>query len=326
MLSVFAIATLSSCGEGQSGVGPRGSIVVNGPTPAPLLLEPPSGSIYLGMYVNPLLVNHPPTSLIAGFEQQVGRKMAVSMHYYGFYDKFPAAYEADDEANGRIPLDSWDCQLSNADVAAGKVDGTLALRAQAIKAFGKPIFLRYMWEMNIPATTTYRSICYDPATDLPNGTFSPQNYIAAWDRIRAIFAQQGVTNVVWLWNPDGDRNPSAYYPGNSEVDWTGFDFYDLSNVPPLETYLQAYRYLAPYAKPIMVGETGAQPPLQTSFFSQLAPTLQASFPLIKGYMYFDSANKIQSIQQVTWVIGPDEVSEFAAFANSSYMSAYQPQQ
>lgn len=320
----FAIVALASCGTGGSGPSAPLNVGGGGPTPAPLNLTPPNGQIYLGVYVNPLSVHLPPPSLQSGFEQQVGRRMAISLHYYGFYDQFPGAYETDDVANGRIPVDSWDCQLPNAAVAAGKADGAIKSHADAIKAFGHPIFLRYMWEMNVPATKTYRSICYDPATDLPNGIFSPPNYVAAWDRIRAIFAQEGVTNVVWLWNPDGDRNPAAYYPGDSEVDWTGFDYYDLANVPPAQTYAQAYKFFAPYDKPIMVGETGAQPAMQSTFFPALASTLETQFPLIKAYDYFDSANKVKTIQQVSWVIGDSEIPAFAAFANDPYMSAFQP--
>ncbi len=320
---MFALGALAGCGEGGSSPSVPAS-VSGGATPPPLSLEPPTGSIYLGTYVNPLSIVDPPVTLQQQFEQQIGRHMALSLHYYGFYDKFPGAYEADDEANGRIPLDSWDCQNSNAEVASGKVDSTIRIRADAIKAFGKPMFIRYMWEMNIPATKTYRSICWDPNTDLPNGVFSPQYYIAAWDHIRAIFAQEGVSNVIWLWCPDGDRNPAVYYPGNGEVDWTGFDFYDHDNLPPDQTYTQAYGYLVPYGKPIMVGETGAQPPYQSTYFPLLAKSLQTKYPLIKGYNYFDSANKVQTIQQITWVISGNEMSTFAAMANSPYMSAFQP--
>jgi beta-mannanase len=177
--------------------------------------------------------------------------------------------------------------------------------------------------MNLPATATFRALCYDPATDLANGVFSPQEYVAAWQRIRAIFAQEGVSNVVWVWNASGAKNPMAYYPGNSEVDWVGFDRYDDGNVSFYETYAQPYGWLAPLGKPIMIGETGATQQIQASFFSSAAETLKNSFPLVKSYMYFDSANP-NFAGSYSWVIPQQNLSAFAAMAKDPYFSATHP--
>jgi hypothetical protein len=318
----FALAILVGCGEG----GQTSSTIPatgGGSTPPPLLMTPPAGKIYLGVYVNPSQIPSPPPTLLSGFEQSIGRNLALSTHYYGFYDTFPGPYEADDIAHGRIPIDSWDCQPPNAAIAAGKDDAAIIKRADAIKAFGYPIFLRYMWEMNLPATINFRWICYDPATDLPEGEFSPQEYIAAWDHIRAIFAQQGVSNVIWVWNPSGSRNPISYYPGASEVDWTGFDKYDDANLDFFDTYAQAYSFLAPLGKPILVGETGATEQIQPTFFADAPSVLENDFPLIKGFVYFDSMN-VNFAGSYSWVIGNGTLSNFAAMANNPYLSATEP--
>jgi hypothetical protein len=320
--ATVAALALSACGEG-SALSRTGGVPGTSPssTPAPLLLLPPSGSIYLGAYVNPTNITPAPVTEIATLEASIGRTFALDTHYYGFYDSFPGAYEAYDAANGRIPVDSWDCGPSNAAIASGAQDSTIRARAEAIKAYGKPIFLRYMWEMNLPSNKFFRTACYDPATDLPNGQFSPQEYIAAWDHIRAIFAQEGVGNVIWLWNPDGSNNPASYYPGASEVDWVGFDLYDTVNVGFAQTYQQAYTWLSVYGKPIMVGETGATATEQPAFFAAAASTLQQQFPDIKGYIYFDSLNPafVNS-----WVISPSAIPDFAAMAKSAYLSAVAP--
>lgn len=321
--STLALAALTCCGTGGPGKGAGTIPGPPGPTLSPLLLLPASGSIYLGVFVNPSQMPSPPPSLLAGFEQQVGRRMAVSTHYYGFYESFPGPYEADDVANGRIPIDSWDCQPSNAAVASGVDDSAIRARADAIKAFGHPIFLRYMWEMNLPATPTFRNICYDKVNDLPNGVFSPQNYIAAWDRIRMIFAQENVTNVVWVWNPSGAKNPLPYYPGASETDWVGFDRYNDGNVSMLATYQQPYAWLAPLGKPIMIGETGATETVQRAFFASAPQTLQTYFPMVKAYMYFDSTN-VNFAGSYSWVISPTNIPSFATMANDPYFSARQP--
>ncbi|MDQ2865156.1 MAG: hypothetical protein M3R51_02910 [Candidatus Eremiobacteraeota bacterium] len=325
--STLALAALTCCGTGgSSGNGGRGPLPSGapGPTPSPLLLLPPAGSIYLGVFVNPSQTPSPPPSLLAGFEAQIGRKMGISTHYYGFYDAFPGPYEIDDVANGRIPVDSWDCEPSNAAVASGADDNAIRSKADAIKAFGHPIFLRYMWEMNLPATPTFRHVCYDPVNDLPNGVFSPQNYIAAWDHIREIFAEENVTNVVWVWNPSGAKNPLPYYPGASETDWIGFDRYDDGNVSVQATYAQPYAWLAPLGKPIMIGETGATQTQQPSFFAEnpngAAAMLRNAFPMVKAYMYFDSAN-LNFAGSYSWVISPNNIAAFAAMAADPYFSA-----
>jgi|SRR5579863_193190 len=320
--AVCAVVGFAGCGEGGTARNVPQTVPSISPS-ANLSLVPPPGQIYLGVFVNPSQTPQPPIALLDNFEQTVGRRMGISTHYYGFYDSFPGQYEIDDVANGRIPVDSWDCQPSNAAVASGVDDTAIRNRADAIKAFGHPIFLRYMWEMNLPATPTFRNICYDAKTDLPNGVFSPQEYIAAWTRIRAIFAQEGVTNVTWVWNPSGAKNPLPYYVGSNECDWVGFDRYDDGNVSMFATYQQSYNWLAPFQKPIMVGETGATQQQQDLFFGQAVGTLQSNFPDIKAFMYFDSAN-INYAESYSWVIGSTQLATFSAMANDPYFSATQP--
>jgi len=315
-LSVLPVA----CGEGSA---PPASSPLPVETLAPTnLLVPPSGSIYLGVFVNPNQEQPPPLTLLSDFEVSIGRRLSLATHYYGFYDSFPGQYEINDVANGRIPIESWDCGTANAAIAQGNQDNVIRERADAIKAFGSPMFLRFMWEMNLPSSPKFRSICYDPKTDLPNGVFSPENFIAAWDRIRTIFAREGVTNVVWLWNPSGASNPLAYYPGASETDWVGFDRYDDGNVPMYQTFKQSYGWLQPLGKPILVGETGATVQEQPDFFANAVATLSGNFPQIKGLNYFDSINVYATIY--SWVIPSATLSDFAAMANESYFSATEP--
>lgn len=321
---VFALlAGLVACGEGGSPGAPSSvPPVVQGssPSPVPLVITPPPNSIFLGVYVNPSNVPSPPPSLLDTFQTQIGRTLALSPHYYGFYDLFPGPNELDDVANGRIPFISWGCQPPNSAIASGADDTYIRKLAQSIAAFRYPIFLRYMWEMNLPSSETFHKQCYDPNTDLANGFFSPGEYILAWRRIRAIFAQQGVSNVVWVWNPSGANNPAPYFPGNDEVDWVGFDYYDRENVTVAATYSQPYAFLQVYGKPIIVGETGATGAEQQLFFASLPSTLRNQFPQVKALIYFDGQN-IQNASVYTWTIIPNALSSFTTMANSPYMSA-----
>jgi mannan endo-1,4-beta-mannosidase len=170
--------------------------------------------------------------------------------------------------------------------------------------------------MNLPAGNFTRTACYDPNTDLPNQYFSPVQFKAAWAHIRQIFAQEGATNAVWLWTVSGaGANALSYYPGPSQVDWVGFDNFDLTGTSLSATLGPTYSLLAPYGKPIMVTETGAGQSIQTPFFNSAATTLQTQFPLIKGFVYYDGIG----IQD--WRIVPAAIPAFATFANNPYMAA-----
>lgn len=320
LLALLALA--AGCGEGGSSGTAQSvpPILQSSNTPAPLLLTPPAGSIYLGIYVNPSNVPSPPPSLIAGVESQIGRHFALSMHYHGFFDSFPGSDELADIANGRIPFESWDCDSSNAQVASGDEDGVIRTLADTIKAFSYPIFLRYEWEMNLQVSPTFHAQCYDKNTDLPDGFFSPSEYILAWRRIRMIFAQEGVGNVVWVWNPSGANNASGYYPGAGEVDWVGFDYYDTANISAVQTYTQAYKWLSVYNKPILIGETAATVPEQPSYFLTLAQVLKSDFPLISAYSYYDAVNKRYGANY-TWALSPSTIGDFTTFATDPYVSA-----
>ncbi len=306
---------LAACGGGGGG----------GPAPVPTApptvnaVVPPAGSIYLGAFSNPDRVTPPPVAALATLESEVGRTMALTQHYFGFYDNFPGAYEADDAAHGRIPIDSWNCAVPDAAIAAGNQDTYLRKRADALKAYGRPIFLRFMWEVNLPADQTLRTACYDPATDGPNETFAPAPFIAAWIHMRNIFLSEGATNVIWLWNPSASNVPLSYYPGGANVDWVGIDDYDATGLSFGSTFAQAYLWLAPLNKPIMIGETGAPAAVQPAFFGSAAATLQALFPQIKGLVYFNSSTVSNS-----WVLSPSGLAAFGAMAKAPYFAARYP--
>jgi hypothetical protein len=307
-------ALLAGCGESPSNaVTPGGSPL---PTPTPVGLETPSGnSIYLGAYVSY------PNGQITGLENQIGRRLAIDMHYDNWVSLFPYFPENHDLTAGRLSIDSWNCGMSDADIVSGAADPLIITRAQALRTFGHPIFLRFMWDMNLPSTTAQipRTQCYDPSTDNSDGTFSATEFVQAWQHIRLLFAQQGATNVIWIWSfSSAGTNPAPYYPGNSQVDWIGIDAYDTSAVGFAENLVNAYQFAAAYGKPLMVTETGASSLIQSSFFLNAASTLQTQFPLIKGYVYYDST----AGGGFDWSLNTAGIAAFTTFAQSPYMSAY----
>lgn len=340
LLAVVGFATLAACSGGGSsapaaggspvtpsgpgdsggagGGGGTGGGGIGNSVPASLAQPPQipaAGSIYLGAFVNPV---HAGTDAgnIAQLESQIGRHLALSLHYYGWDGPFPGRNEAADSAAGRIPVISWNCGVTNAAVASGSQDATIIAHAVALRAYGKPVFLRYMWEMNNPISLGGRPQCVDPATDGASGFFSPAEFVAAWNHIRAIFVAQGATNVAFLWNPGGGEKAStaAYYPGSGSVDWVGFDDYDRGNESFQATY-GIYASLVSYAKPIMIAETGANPAYQPTFFAAAAPALQTYFSAVKGYVYFDAPGNF------SWNFTPAGLTAFATMSHDTYFSA-----
>ncbi len=109
--------------------------------------------------------------------------------------------------------------------------------------------------LNIKAVAPHKimlSVFHEPENDVGGGApagcaiksgnpagNTPANYRAMWANVHSIFAQQGVTNVVWamiyMSYAPWTCLRTALWPGDSVVDWVGFDAYqsyDTTTNPP----------------------------------------------------------------------------------------------
>ncbi|MDQ2865154.1 MAG: hypothetical protein M3R51_02900 [Candidatus Eremiobacteraeota bacterium] len=336
-IAVSPVLVLAACGMGSS--PGNTSSPTPGPTRTPLASPvvagsflPPAGTRYFGAYVNSTgLVGGNTPADTAQLEAQLNRPLALHMQYEQFTANFSGRALQDDFANYRVPIVSLNCGAPNSQIANGTYDATLQLKALEAKNFGWPVFVRYMWDVNLPSTLLGRSgsnNCWsDPAqggTDLPNHVFSPTQFIAAWQHIRTIFAQAGATNVIWLWtvssSPLGTSNFLQYYPGASQVDWVGMDAYDTANGDFASTFAPTYAQLATLNKPVMISETGAQAPQQNAFFSNAVPTMNAQFPLVKAFVYYDAIDYVTG-QNQDWRVTSSSFPAFISFANDPSMAA-----
>ncbi len=172
-------------------------------------------------------------------------------------------------------------------IQSGRYDDLIRQRARAVKALGKPIFLRWRWEMDRP--------------NLQASIWTPQDYIAAWRHIRAIFAEERATNVSWVWCPTAAGFSDATAPrriirATSDVDWVCADVYTGQQLDTLRGG-RGRPFLA-WAKghpdkPIMIGEWATSdqfPGGQTAWLDQAQQTAQDN-PSIKALVYFDSDDK-----------------------------------
>jgi len=262
------------------------------------------------------------TQNLTTLENVIGRPLAISMHYDGLTDVFPSPQEAADLQAGRIPLISLNCNTTNASIAAGSQDAALIAKADAIKATGKPVFLRYLWEFNDNDTANGRTGCIDPATDV-GGYFSAPEFIAAYQHIHNVMLARGATNIAWIWNPGGGgTNGLPYYPGDAYVDWVGMDVYDRGSFQTsvFATPYAQYAHVGNGTHPVIIAETGAVASDQVAFFNSAVPALQSQYPDIKALVYFDAAGP-----QGNYSLTPAGLAAFKQFASNPYMQAALPQ-
>jgi beta-mannanase len=139
-------------------------------------------------------------------------------------------------------------------IASGEQDAYVRAYARAVRAWGEPLLLRFAHEMNgdwIPWLTSGAAYC------------------VAWRRVHRLFAEEGTTDVQWVWCPhvtDARARPfEPWYPGHDVVDWVGLDGYNWGRSQRGTRwrsfdaiFADSYgdiRALAP-GKPVMLAEVG----------------------------------------------------------------------
>jgi beta-mannanase len=154
-----------------------------------------------------------------------------------FASEFPTAQLEALSNDGFLPEITWEPwngsdgvnqpNYSLASIIDGDHDSYIQAWAEAAKAYGKPLLIRFAQEMN---GTWY------PWSEQVNGN-SPGEYVEAWRHVHNIFAEDGVTNVKWVWSPNvvgsvvsgASSDLVELYPGNAYVDYVGIDGYSYPN-------------------------------------------------------------------------------------------------
>ena len=199
-MAIAALAVLTT-------FGPRLASATAAPARVSARLVPSSGAL-IGAWVDPdgrWIDNQSAEGEVSSFEKQIGRKLDLDSHYYGWTDKFPSGLEQWDLQSGRTPIISWKAGDLDS-IVSGSQDGLIRQRADDVKALGKPVFLRFAWEMN---------------GNWYPWSGAPAKYVAAWRHVHDVFDNQGAGNVVWVWSPNNQSVPNTaanvidnYYPGD----------------------------------------------------------------------------------------------------------------
>jgi hypothetical protein len=284
--------------------------------PGPVSYPPgslaPKGGALLGAWITP-----PGDFTMAGqqaavteLETQLGRRLDINHHFYSWDKAFPGQEERWDLANGRIPMISWGDQ-DTLRVASGADDELIRQRADAVAALGRPVLLRWFWEMD---GNRYRTVAH-----------SPQQYVAAWRHLHDLFAAEGATNVRWVWCPNasafGDGTAQRFYPGAAYVDWVCADGYGYPwKISSFATIFEAFHHWgASTGKPLMVGEWGVverAPGAKARWLDGARSALKSRLPRIAAVVYFDAD------RQYDWRLAtsPDSLAAFKAMATDPYFN------
>lgn len=241
--AIILTSALASCGaSGVSGNGieplsdMRKASPRFDPSPLPILTDryPSKSGVFLGatcgLYAN---------VSCSDFATIFRRTIALGT-VYTTWDQDLATFIADNdlgawETQGMIPEITWEPRsdfstITYSGINSGTYDAYITTSADELKAFGQPIFLRPFHEFNGS---------WMPWSLNSNGAdaTADADFIQAWRRMRRIFREQGATNVKFIWCfanatvPKASWNyPTAAYPGDSYVDWIGFDGYNRGNL------------------------------------------------------------------------------------------------
>jgi hypothetical protein len=292
-------------------------VTPNGPAPGSGGVRPPSEGALLGAWVQPdKFTDAGRLAAKDQFEASVGRKLDIVHDFHQWADEFPTAFDREIVRGGAIPLISWggtDTRM----IAIGDEDAVIRERARAVKSFGKPLLLRWRWEMERP--------------NLRGEVHGPADFIAAWKRVRAMFARERVTNASFVWCPLAEGfaagKAQAYYPGDDQVDWVCADAYTLTpGREPLGQLLDPFLDWAEKRhKPAIVGEFGTVPGGKGERARWLAEAgaLVAQRPAIKALVYFD-ADTEQRGEARRWSLRWDraDVAAFAGLARDPLLNRY----
>ena len=144
--------------------------------------------------------------------------------------------------------------------------------ARELKAVGTPVVLRMLHE--------------------GNGRWfwwggNSVDYVALWRLTFATFADERVTNAIWLWSPSpscpasGSCATTAFYPGDDVVDILGVDsYFDASTVPAGQRASITALAAIGLDKPIVFGEMG---PVARADYWSGALAFFATVPRFRGF-------------------------------------------
>ena len=232
-------------------------------------------------------------------QRLIDRPFALERMYARWDQPIPSSRVGLAISKGRQVALSWTATRKDGtavpwrSIANGDHDAWIASRADALKAFGKPLIFIFH---------------HEPEDDLAkNG--SAADYVAAWRHVVSVFRARGVTNVAWGWTMMaanfGGTTPraAAFYPGDDVIDWISADGYNWFGSPFItgqpwrsfyEVFRNFYNWSAPHGKPIFIAEYGVMddtitpdPLRKAQWFADMREQVKR-WPLLKALTYYNA--------------------------------------
>lgn len=194
---------------------------------------------------------------------------------------------------------------ANERIAAGVWDDYLRRWARAVKATGRPFFIRYAHEMNGVWMTWSAG--------------DPRQYIAAWRHVVRVFRQEGATNARFIWAPNVngfqddatfERMARLYWPGRAYVDQVGLTLVRFKQQPwtmPLAE--RRMRWLVRLSRrPLVLAEVKVYREGRGSFLRGLGCAVARVHSVVR-VVWAETPSKGQSVQpwvgDMNWSLAQD---------------------
>ena len=176
--------------------------------------------------MEPLAAKQGDFTVVDQYEGELNYEFSVLSTYSGFSEeslgylghRLQSAWEDGKVLQLSLQPDNAQNSAILYEILQGEWDEALDVYIQEIQAFGHPVLIRLMNEMN-------GDWCDYSAVYTAN---DPQIYKEAYRYICNRFADAGVDNVLWIWNPNEVSYPTVdwnhtlmYYPGDEYVDVVG---------------------------------------------------------------------------------------------------------
>ena len=181
-------------------------------------------------------------------------------------------------------------------------------------AWGKPILLRFGFEMN---------------GDWFHWGQQPEAFIAAWKRAHALMKDAGADNVQWVFNPNvlyggmnADEGIHAYYPGDEVVDVVALDGYNFGDNHGKWHSWQSYHEvfeasieaMSRYQKPLILTEVGcADDPRKAGWLADCLTRIQDD-QRVDGVVFFHFDKRRENEHNWRLDSDPQSLDVFRAWA------------
>jgi beta-mannanase/glucose/arabinose dehydrogenase len=273
------------------------------------------------------------------FESLVNHRMKYVMWSQAWGDDdrdFPTQWIELAAQKGTIPVITWEPwrrdfanptavqpAYSLNSIASGEHDEYIRSWAKGAKSVGAPIIIRFAHQQSTePGTKSWYPWQGDP-----------EGYIAAYRHIVALFRQEGVKNVQFLWSAMWlNQWASQYYPGEDVVDLVGTTVLNYGIAPKTdwakwqtfdELFSDEYQAALQWDKPIMIAELASaeQGGDKAAWLRDCFTALKSRYPLVQGVLLLEVQSD-STWPVINWSVAssPESLAAFKQAINDPYFT------